>query len=352
MSDVYVDRQQLERDEIWWRDRQQFLQSKGYMLRPRFRPGWVPSWLTSGKHPYKSEDGILLPMASHTIDATRMSDGKMVYLKRVKAKNREASIACSLYSEPLRRDPMNHSVPVLDTFADPVVPGDSFMVMPFLREPDDPPFERVGEVVDFVDQVLQGLVFMHEQGIAHRDCSLDNIMMDASEMFPDGFHPIFQDNGLDGFSRLRSRPRSFVSVKYYFIDYGISSVFSPGQPHLVTGLDGRDRDVPELSSTTPYDPFAVDVFLIGNMFRKTLFGKYSNLQFLEFLVLRATHPTPSQRPESHELLKLWISERDRLSHLHKCWRLRERTEFTLTTIIWDCASLVGYIYSYLTFLLT
>lgn len=62
MSDIYVTRQQLEEEEIWWRDRQQFLQSKGYMLRPRFRPDWVPSWLTSGKHPYRSEDGILIPV--------------------------------------------------------------------------------------------------------------------------------------------------------------------------------------------------------------------------------------------------------------------------------------------------
>lgn len=94
--------------------------------------------------------------------------------------------------------------------------------------------------------------------------------MDASEMFPQGFHPIYQGNGPDGFSRLRSRPRSLVKVKYYFIDYGISSVFTPGQPRLVTGLDGRDRDVPELSDVTPYDPFAVDVFLIGNMIKKAL----------------------------------------------------------------------------------
>lgn len=94
-------------------------------------------------------------MASHLIDATRMSDGKMVYIKRIKAGNREASIALSLYTERLRSNPMNHTVPILDTFADPGSPGDSFMVMPFLREPDDPPLERVGEVVDYVDQVLE-----------------------------------------------------------------------------------------------------------------------------------------------------------------------------------------------------
>lgn len=30
--------------EIAWRDRQPYLESRGYMLRPRYRPGWQPSW--------------------------------------------------------------------------------------------------------------------------------------------------------------------------------------------------------------------------------------------------------------------------------------------------------------------
>lgn len=45
--------------EIWWRDHQLWLQKKGYMLRPRYRPGWVPSW--EGKNdvnPADCEDGI------------------------------------------------------------------------------------------------------------------------------------------------------------------------------------------------------------------------------------------------------------------------------------------------------
>lgn len=30
--------------EIWWCDLQPWLEEKGYRLRPRYRPGWVPSW--------------------------------------------------------------------------------------------------------------------------------------------------------------------------------------------------------------------------------------------------------------------------------------------------------------------
>lgn len=43
--------------EIWWAERQQILENAGYMLRPRYRPGWSPSWITTGKHYFNSEDG-------------------------------------------------------------------------------------------------------------------------------------------------------------------------------------------------------------------------------------------------------------------------------------------------------
>ena len=83
-------------------------------------------------------------------------------------------------------DPANHSVPILDTFGDPVDKTISYLVMPFLRLTDNPPFEVVDEVLDFADQILevrlghesdevvsslmhcQGLVFMHSRGVAHR----------------------------------------------------------------------------------------------------------------------------------------------------------------------------------------
>ena len=40
-------RRALERHsevEMTWIKRQPLFESRGYMLRPRFRPGWIPSW--------------------------------------------------------------------------------------------------------------------------------------------------------------------------------------------------------------------------------------------------------------------------------------------------------------------
>jgi hypothetical protein len=46
----------LGSDEYFWVDQQPFILSCGYALRPRYRPGWVPSWK-------RAEDNkILRPM--------------------------------------------------------------------------------------------------------------------------------------------------------------------------------------------------------------------------------------------------------------------------------------------------
>jgi hypothetical protein len=49
--------------EVKWSDRQPFLESKGYMLRPRLRPGWTPSWLLTGQDYFTCEDSARLPVS-------------------------------------------------------------------------------------------------------------------------------------------------------------------------------------------------------------------------------------------------------------------------------------------------
>ena len=35
---------ELRDGELFWRDHYDWLKAAGYRLRPRFRPGWIPSW--------------------------------------------------------------------------------------------------------------------------------------------------------------------------------------------------------------------------------------------------------------------------------------------------------------------
>ena len=156
--------------EVRWRDRQLFLESKGYMLRPRLRPGWTPSWLLTGQKCYTCEDCMRVPVSPGRdvgsvfvilsldqarpfhVDATRTSDDKLVYIKEVRTGDLESSIALKLSAID---DPSNHSVPILDTFDDAVDKSISYLVMPFLRLTHSPPFEVVEEVLDFADQILE-----------------------------------------------------------------------------------------------------------------------------------------------------------------------------------------------------
>jgi hypothetical protein len=46
----------LKPSETWWMEQYDFLESRGYRLRPRYRPGWTPSWRTNGKPKYLCED--------------------------------------------------------------------------------------------------------------------------------------------------------------------------------------------------------------------------------------------------------------------------------------------------------
>ncbi|TFY76197.1 hypothetical protein EWM64_g7814 [Hericium alpestre] len=242
------------------------------MLRPRLRPGWKPSWHTTGESILRAEDAATTPLRPRLIDATRLRDGKLVYIKRVGTGDLESTIALDLSSPDLQRDPRNHCVPILDTFQDPEDESVSYMVMPFLRLMYQPPFEYVGEIYDFGEQILEGLVFLHEHGIAHRDCAQKNLMMDADAMYPLGFHPLKGMYLADGKTLGYRNSRLTSGVKYYYVDFGISSQIPPNaRPRLVVGTFGRDQDVPELSDTVPYDPFKVDVFIIGNMLKQEIY---------------------------------------------------------------------------------
>jgi len=53
--------EELDPREIWWRDRYNQLSNRGYVLRPRYSPQWVPSWKTSKKE--TGEDGMRLELS-------------------------------------------------------------------------------------------------------------------------------------------------------------------------------------------------------------------------------------------------------------------------------------------------
>ena len=105
-------------------------------------------------------------------------------------------------------------------------------------------------------------------------------------MYPEGFHPVKTSYKRDYSGRATHVPRSVVGVRYYFIDFGISVHIPEGESKKrVTGDSGRDQDPPELSETVSYDPFKLDIYIIGNMLKQ----EFSDVTIPPSVIVRKTH---------------------------------------------------------------
>ncbi len=89
------------------------------------------------------------------MDATRISDGKPVMLKRLLVKEgpHELQINKLFSAEPLASDPRNHCAPLLDVIELPNDPP--IMVHSLLRSFYDPKFQTFGEFVTFFAQICE-----------------------------------------------------------------------------------------------------------------------------------------------------------------------------------------------------
>ena len=130
-------------------------------------------------------------------------------------------------------------------------------------------------------------IIVHSDDHQHRDCYIGNIMMDADNLIPGGFHPQKNEKTPDLSRNVKPMRRCGLKepVRYYFIDFGISSWFrdpdsaevndSEGQKtankalrRLVKGNICQDKFPPELNSRKPYDPFLLDICILGDVMTK------------------------------------------------------------------------------------
>ncbi|EJD37665.1 hypothetical protein AURDEDRAFT_73048 [Auricularia subglabra TFB-10046 SS5] len=284
----------LTEQELFWRDVQPFLLDRGYSLRPRYAPDWKPSWAGTNINPRFCEDGAIT-VPTWVMDARR-ADGTAVAIKWIPDAlhtANELDIMRYLSSDELQADPRCHTLPLLDTFSHPTIPMADIRGM--ARCSPCP-----------VAETLKGLFFLHVHGVAHRStfspsfCATSSLndAIAIAQLVASWWTSTRCCQASDGIRRIRCTPWSTSRARYYLIDMGISSRFnsdSPG-PHLVVGTVGRDQTAPELSDTVPYDPFKLDVYLLGNYFLTRFIAEHENLQFLKPVVDAMTHPTPAERP--------------------------------------------------------
>lgn len=92
------------------------------------------------------------------IDAIRIYDSKPVVLKRTfkhAVNGEEAKLTKYFFSPPIRDDPNNHCVPLLDVMDIPDDEGFEILVIPLLRPFDSPRFDTVGECIDLFQQIFK-----------------------------------------------------------------------------------------------------------------------------------------------------------------------------------------------------
>ncbi|KAJ7589469.1 kinase-like domain-containing protein, partial [Mycena floridula] len=284
------------------------LAARGYQLRPRYHRRWKPSWRAGGalegKAWVRCEDSLDLDsLYWGALDAIRKEDGEKVVLKIVFDDTDELDIAQSFSESPLRDDPRNHCIRVLDILH---FPKRCFkiIVFPFLIPCNPLPTKSVPKAIDFFRQTLQAK-FMHDHNVAHGDVSSLNIMMDCGNDAPLQYHfssenmyPL--ESGLLVPRRIRWRRRH---VRYLFIDFGLSRHYPEGKELArTTEKAGQVKVTPEMSKDAPYNPFEADIVQLGSAFQEMLPLRLAKHSGLDVLLNRMTAMNPEDRPTATEAL--------------------------------------------------
>ncbi|KAJ1309807.1 hypothetical protein OPQ81_006572 [Rhizoctonia solani] len=309
-EDIGDDRTQLTPAEQAWSSHQHYLESNGFILRPRLRQGWAPSWLEKGEDPSRYEDSIRITELG-IADAIRASDGAQVVLKAVRSvpatattplgQPDELGILKRLHAPPFTGHICNHAVPLLGS-----------LPMPCTTEG-----KHRREAIEFMKQVLRGLAFMHAQNVAHRDIRRSNIMMAGEVLYDEPFHPVAQSLSLDAQSILRPHARHELdshrrhdgesAVRYYYINFSRASYLPPGtaadgkpKPKLLRCSRGQLGRFPEAMLTAGHDPFKADVYCLGKYVIDDLITRHLALAPFTSVARYMTRRDPRTRPTAAE----------------------------------------------------
>ncbi|TEB23485.1 hypothetical protein FA13DRAFT_1639841 [Coprinellus micaceus] len=327
-------RAKLTEGEAYWRDLYDWLLEQGYRLRPRYHPDWEPSWekdfrLIAGL----TEDSETAPHP-HLIDAIRVADDGYVVLKRVpqEAAPDELPILQYFSEEPQHSDPRNRCVDLLDVLKPTDDEGHTIVVMPVLRPFDSPEFDTVGEGLDFIRQMLQGLSFLHEHRVAHRDIRSENFLLDGSQMYSERYRAWRPNKKFDYSGPIKpSKARTSCWPEYHIIDFGFSKQYAPEEmPPSEPPKFASDRTIPEFKNRDARcNPFPVDVYTFGNLIRVNFIEGHPDIatqngrkgfDFLLPLVDAMVQEKPEQRVTMAEALERFD---DIVSGLSE-WKLRSR----------------------------
>ncbi|KAJ3911191.1 hypothetical protein F5877DRAFT_55616 [Lentinula edodes] len=198
----------------------------------------------------------------------QMADGLIVAMKHIKCLSNEKQIATFFSCSDHALNPSNHYIPIFETIVVPSSPNECILVMLWMQAVDIPKFRTIREVLQFVKEILEGLQYMHQNNIAHQDCSLNNMMIDAHSMYPKGYHPMRPEKTYNWKGKAPHCSHTCCPPRYYLIDFGFSQVYnqSDRQP-LVDVIKSGGQVPPEgrKLGIKRINPFPADVYLVGTM---------------------------------------------------------------------------------------
>ncbi|KAJ7076457.1 hypothetical protein B0H15DRAFT_863883 [Mycena belliarum] len=317
----------IDKGELYWFERRSFLEAAGYRLRPKFQPGFVPKNTTNSKD-FGDEYTAKHPRRQ-IMDVECAGDGKRLMLKSVSRKKHpfEVEIGNLFSRTPISEDPRNHCIPILEVLQDPADGDKQIIVMPMMMKFHETVFDTVGEVVDCFRQIFEGIQVMHQMFIAHRDCGVLNLVVDPSQLYPEGFHPVhmWRNTTNDGFACFITRTECWP--RYYIIDFGLSRRYQPENgPPMEEVILGADKSPPEHRQPGWCNPFPTDIYHLGNLLRTSFIhshestirgtGNHKPLHFLKPLVADMTQEDPRLRPTIGEVIERFDSVCSRLSNWH------------------------------------
>ncbi|PPQ89423.1 hypothetical protein CVT25_002189 [Psilocybe cyanescens] len=164
-------------------------------------------------------------------------------------------------------------------------------------------------------QILPGLQFMHQHRVAHRDICVQNLMIDAHDLYPKGYHFVRKNKSLNFKGRAQYHTRTQKPAKYYIIGYELARsykadnkenleppVYNLTSPASCFRLDSEDSP----------DPFATDVFYIGNMIRYYFLDGHTSplrararrgkLEFMRPMINAMVHEDYTKRPTMTQIV--------------------------------------------------
>ncbi|TFK76410.1 hypothetical protein BDN72DRAFT_830985 [Pluteus cervinus] len=245
-------------------------------------PEQFPGFRRACQH---SDDDDLCPDAGlldNLFRGTRSRDGLKVVVKAVNLYSREYEVIRLLSSPPLRDDPMNHTIPILDLID---VPRDriAFIVMEEWSSqliPDSGPC-CLSLFLAALRQCIEHAVFLHRNHIAHLDISLRNLLTDY--------------NG-----------------RYAYIDYELSRRFSSGSEPLIYSYRGTEVP-PECERMDAVDAYKIDVWALAILILRACQTAGYHIPELMQLVGPMLYEDPRRRPP----LSLVLQTFDRLMQTFK-----------------------------------